>query len=39
MVNYTILNNNTDYENISIGYLSSGWNIFMIFLSCFGIIT
>ena len=38
MENYSILNNSSDLENISIGYLSSGWNIFMIFLSCFGII-
>ena len=38
MVNYTILTNISDYENNSIGYLNTGWNIFMIFLSCFGII-
>ena len=38
MVNYTILTNISDYENNSIGYLSTSWNLFMIFLSCFGII-
>jgi len=38
MVNYTILTNISDYENNSIGYLNTSWNIFMIFLSCFGII-
>ena len=38
MVNYTILYNITDNQNNSIGYLNSDWNIFMIFLSCFGII-
>ena len=38
MVNYTILYNISDNQNNSIGYLNSDWNIFMIFLSCFGII-
>ena len=38
MVNKPIYIFNEDDKNYSIGYLNIGWNIFMILLSCFGII-